>query len=120
VQRIAANDAWDEHCGASRACLRDGAIEVSATTAPGASAYEQARDAMTAVLAAVERLGGGLGDIVRTRVFVVDIAANGAAVGTAHAEVFGAVGPATGVYGVAGLHAPELVVAVEATARLGE
>jgi enamine deaminase RidA (YjgF/YER057c/UK114 family) len=120
VQRIAAADAWEEHCGSSRACLRDGVIEVSATTAPGGSAYDQARTALEAVLAAVERLGGGAGDVVRTRIFVVDIAANGEAVGRAHREAFGVVGPAAGVYGVSGLHAPELLVAIEATARLGE
>jgi enamine deaminase RidA (YjgF/YER057c/UK114 family) len=120
VQRIAAANAWEEHCGSSRACLRDGVIEVSATTAPGETAYDQARAALDGVLAAVERLGGGAGDVVRTRIFVVDIAANGDAVGRAHREVFGVVGPAAGIYGVAGLHAPELVVAIEATARLGQ
>jgi enamine deaminase RidA (YjgF/YER057c/UK114 family) len=56
---------------------------------------------------------------VRTRIFVVDIAANGEAVGRAHREVFGVVAPATGVYGVAGLHRPDLLVEVEATALLG-
>ncbi len=120
MQRIAPADAWDEHCGSSRACLRDGVIEVSATTAPGATAYDQAQAALSAVLAAVERLGGGAGDIVRTRIFVVDIAANGEAVARAHSEALGLVAPATGVYGVSGLHAAELLVAIEATARLGE
>jgi enamine deaminase RidA (YjgF/YER057c/UK114 family) len=119
VQRIPAENPWEEQLGSSRACRRDGVIEVSGTTAPGETAYDQARDALTGVLAAVEFLGGGAGDVVRTRIFVVDIAANGEAVGRAHREVFGVVAPATGVYGVAGLHRPDLLVEVEATALLG-
>ncbi len=103
----------------SRACRRDGVIEVSGTSAPGESAYEQTRAALAEVLACVEALGGGAGDVVRTRIFVVDVTANGEAVGRAHREVLGAVGPASGVYGVAELHAPGLLVEIEATARLG-
>jgi enamine deaminase RidA (YjgF/YER057c/UK114 family) len=94
-------------------------IEVSGTTAAGDGAYAQAREALAAVLAAVERLGGGAGDVVRTRIFVVDIQAHGEEVARAHREVFGVVGPASGVYGVAGLHRPQLLVEIEATARLG-
>jgi enamine deaminase RidA (YjgF/YER057c/UK114 family) len=120
VQRIPAQSPWEEQCGSSRACRRDGVIEVSGTTAAGESAYDQARGALAAVLAAVVALGGGAGDVVRTRIFVVDIAANGEAVGRAHREALGMVAPATAIYGVAGLHAPDLLVAIEATARLGE
>ena len=119
MQRIPAGDPWQELCGASHACRRDGVIEVSGTTAPGAGAYDQARAALATVLAAVEALGGGAGDVVRTRFFVVDVAAHGEAVARAHREVFGLIAPASGVYGVAGLHRPELLVAVEATAQLG-
>jgi enamine deaminase RidA (YjgF/YER057c/UK114 family) len=120
MQRIPADNPWGEHCGASQAVRRAGMIEVSGTTAPGQSAYDQARDALAALLRTIEALGGGAGDVVRTRIYVVDIAANGEAVGRAHREVFGVVAPATGVYGVPGLHAPDLLVAVEATALLGE
>ena len=119
MQRIPAGDPWHELCGSSQACRRDGVIEVSGTTAAGASAYDQACAALAAVLAAVEALGGGAGDVIRTRLFVVDVAANGEAVARAHREVFGIVAPASGVYGVAGLHRPELLVSVEATAWLG-
>jgi enamine deaminase RidA (YjgF/YER057c/UK114 family) len=120
VQRIPADNPWGELCGASQAIRRGGRIEVSGTTAPGESAYDQARDALAAVLRTIEALGGGAGDVVRTRIFVVDIAVNGEAVGRAHREVFGIVAPATGVYGVSGLHGPDLLVAIEATAVLGE
>jgi enamine deaminase RidA (YjgF/YER057c/UK114 family) len=119
MQRVPAGDPWEEHCGSSRACLRDGVIDVSGTTAAGDGAYDQATAALAAVLAAVEALGGGAGDVVRTRIFVVDIAANGEAVGRAHREVFGVVAPASGMYGVSELHHPELLVEIEATARLG-
>ncbi|MGI8801844.1 MAG: Rid family hydrolase [Solirubrobacteraceae bacterium] len=120
MQRIPAENPWEERLGASRACRRGGVIEVSGTTAPGEDAYAQARDALAGVLAAVEALGGGAGGVVRTRIFVVDIAANGDDVGRAHSEVFGLVAPACGVYGVAGLRSPDLLVEIEATARLGE
>jgi enamine deaminase RidA (YjgF/YER057c/UK114 family) len=119
VQRVPAGDPWEEHWGSSRACRRDGVIEVSATAGAGTGAYAQATAALAAVLAAVEALGGGPGDVVRTRIFVVDLAANGEAVGRAHREALGLVGPAAGVYGVSELRRPEVLVEVEATARLG-
>jgi enamine deaminase RidA (YjgF/YER057c/UK114 family) len=93
-------------------------IEVAGTTAPGDSAQEQARAALATIEAALKELGASLGDVVRTRMFVVDIGANADEVGRAHGEVFRNVKPATAMYGVTGLLRPEMLVEIEATAAV--
>jgi enamine deaminase RidA (YjgF/YER057c/UK114 family) len=104
----------------SRALRRGEVIEVSGTTAPGADAYEQALAALEIIRAAVESLGGGRGDIVRTRMYVRDIAEHSGDVGRAHREFFADVMPTTGMYGVTGLLEDWMLVEIEATALLYE
>jgi enamine deaminase RidA (YjgF/YER057c/UK114 family) len=82
----------------------------------GDSAYEQARAALQAIGDALTELGASLADVVRTRMFVVEIERNADDVGRAHGEVFGDVKPAAAMYGVTGLLRPEMVVEIEATA----
>jgi enamine deaminase RidA (YjgF/YER057c/UK114 family) len=67
---------------------------------------------------ALTELGSSFGDVIRTRMFVVDVAANGDAVGRAHGEVFADIRPATAMYGITGLLRPEMLVEIEATAVL--
>lgn len=93
-------------------------IEVAGTTAPGDSAHEQARAALDKIEAALAELGASLDDVVRTRIFVVDIERNGDEVGRAHGEVFAEVRPASAMYGVTGLLSSEMLVEIEATAVL--
>jgi len=69
-------------------------------------------------LAALAELGGGPGDVVRTRHYVVD-AADVEAVGRAHVEVFGEVRPASTMVVVAGLLDPRWRVEVELDAVVG-
>jgi enamine deaminase RidA (YjgF/YER057c/UK114 family) len=107
---------WGERFGYSRAVRADNLIEVAGTTAPGDSAYEQARAALQRIEDALAELGASLGDVVRTRMFVVDIERNGDEVGRAHGEVLADVKPATAMYGVSGLLRPEMLVEIEATA----
>ncbi len=107
---------WGERIGYSRAVRTGDVIEVAGTTAPGDSAYEQAREALARIAAALGQLGATLDDVTRTRMFVVDIEANGDAVGRAHGEVFATARPVTAMYGVAGLLQPEMLVEIEATA----
>jgi enamine deaminase RidA (YjgF/YER057c/UK114 family) len=109
---------WGDRIGYSRAVKAGDLVEVAGTTAPGDSAYEQARAALKTIEAALSELGASLGDVVRTRMFVVDIERNGDAVGRAHGEVFGAIKPATAMYGVTALLRPEMLVEIEATAVL--
>jgi enamine deaminase RidA (YjgF/YER057c/UK114 family) len=120
VQRVPDDSERGGRISYSRALRRGEVIEVSGTTAPGADAFEQARAALEIIRTAVEALGGGRGDIVRTRIYVCDIAANGEAVGRAHGEFFADVMPTTGMYGVSGLLEPWMLVEIEATALLYE
>ena len=115
--RVPARNEWGDRFGYSRAVRVDNVIEVAGTTAPGDSAYEQARGALAAIEAALQELGASLGDVIRTRMFVVDIEANGDDVGRAHGEVFADIKPASAMYGVTGLLRPEMLVEIEATAR---
>jgi enamine deaminase RidA (YjgF/YER057c/UK114 family) len=107
---------WGDRIGYSRAVKAGKLIEVAGTTAPGDSAYEQARGALHSIGAALQQLGASLEDVVRTRMFVVDIERNGGDVGRAHGEVFADIKPATAMYGVTGLLLPEMKVEIEATA----
>jgi enamine deaminase RidA (YjgF/YER057c/UK114 family) len=115
--RVGAGE-WGDRIGYSRAVRAGDLIEVAGTTAPGHSAYDQARAALATIEAALEELGATLGDVVRTRMFVVDIEANADEVGRAHGELFADVKPASAMYGVTGLLRPEMLVEIEATARL--
>jgi enamine deaminase RidA (YjgF/YER057c/UK114 family) len=116
-ERIPARNEWGGRIGYSRAVRAGDLIEVAGTTAPGDTAYDQARAALATIEAALGELGASLEDVVRTRMFVVDIEHNADEVGRAHGEVFGEIRPASGMYGVTGLLRPEMLVEIEATAR---
>jgi enamine deaminase RidA (YjgF/YER057c/UK114 family) len=115
---VPARNEWGERIGYSRAVRAANVIEVAGTTASGDSAYGQARAALAVIADALRELGASLDDVVRTRMFVVDIEHNGDDVGRAHGEVFADVKPATAMYGVTGLLRPEMLVEIEATAIL--
>ncbi len=114
--RVPARNEWGDRIGYSRAVKAGRLIEVAGTTAPGDSAYEQARAVLATIEAALVELGASLNDVVRTRMFVVDIELNADAVGQAHGEVFAEIKPATAMYGVIGLLSSEMLVEIEATA----
>ena len=115
-ERVPARNEWGDRIGYSRAVRTGNLIEVAGTTAPGDSAYQQALAALGTIEAALEELGASLEDVVRTRMFVVDIESNADEVGRAHGEVFAEIKPATAMYGVTGLLRPEMLVEIEATA----
>ena len=117
-ERVPARNEWGDRIGYSRAVKAGNLIEVAGTTAPGDNAYEQARAALATIGAALEELGASLADVVRTRIFVVDIAANADEVGRAHGELFADIRPASGMYGVTGLLRPGMLVEIEATAAV--
>jgi enamine deaminase RidA (YjgF/YER057c/UK114 family) len=116
TDRVPAGTQWGDRFGYSRAVRRENVIEVAGTVGAGASAYEQARAALATIVAALEELGAGVDDVVRTRMFVVDIEQNADEVGRAHGEVFGEVKPATAMYGISALIDRQYVVEIEATA----
>lgn len=114
--RVPARNEWGDRIGYSRAVRAGSLIEVAGTTAPGDSAYEQAQAALKTIGEALAEIGASFEDVVRTRMFVVDIQANADEVGRAHGEVFADIKPATAMYGVIGLLRPGMLVEIEATA----
>jgi enamine deaminase RidA (YjgF/YER057c/UK114 family) len=78
----------------------------------------QAHRCFEIIGAALAEVGGGLGDVIRTRMFLVDRADAGA-VGRAHAAALGPAAPAASMVIVAGLLDPRWRVEIEAEADLG-
>jgi len=120
---VPAERGWETRWGYSRAVRTGAVIEVSGTSSmtPGGSVfgvgdpYAQARYVLEVIRGAIAHLGGSLEDVVRTRVFVVDID-DWPEVGRAHAEFFGELKPASSCLGGITLMSPELLVEIEATA----
>ena len=81
--------------------------------------YAQAKQCIDVLGAALERAGGRLSDVVRTRIFVTDIE-RWDDVGRAHREAFGDVMPATSMVEVSRLIDPRMLVEIEADAIIGD
>jgi enamine deaminase RidA (YjgF/YER057c/UK114 family) len=114
-QNISSESPWEELVGYSRAVRVGQVVEVAGTTARADGGYEQTRLILEKIGAALQAAGATFADVVRTRIYVTDISL-WPAVGRAHAEVFGAVRPASTMVQVAALIDPELLVEIEATA----
>ncbi len=111
--------AFEDTYGYSRAVRAGDMVFVSGTTARDealrGNAYEQTRASFAIVADALGQVGAALPDVVRTTVYVVDMA-DLEGVARAHREAFGAVRPASTVVQVAGLTPPRARVEVEVTA----
>ncbi|MFZ2015860.1 MAG: RidA family protein [Nocardioides sp.] len=116
---------FEESIGFSRAVRVGSTIAVSGTAPVWPDGHVdpdpavQARRCWEIALAALTELGGRVGDVHRTRQYVVrpDVAD---AVGAVHGEVFGSVGPASTMVVVAGLLDPRWVVEVELDAVVSD
>lgn len=122
-QTVSSDSPWEEEVGYSRAVRVGSTIHVAGTAAvkadgttvaPG-DAYAQTAYILGTIKAALRQVGASAADVVRTRIYVSDIE-DWQAVGRAHREVFGAVGPASTMVQVAALIRPEMVVEIEAEA----
>ena len=118
---------WEDIVGYSRAVKVGNTIEVTGTVAVDANnelvgrndAYAQTRFIIEKIEAVLKNAGASLSDVVRTRMFVTDIARDWEAVGRAHAEAFGAVRPATTMVEVRALIEPWMRVEIEVDAVVG-
>ncbi|MGK2881156.1 MAG: Rid family hydrolase [Mycobacterium sp.] len=116
---ISSNAEFEDEVGYSRAVRTGPLVFVAGTTAPGPDIESQAREALRRIAAALEAAGATMSDVVRTRIFVTDIAL-WREVGAVHAEVFGAVRPVATMVEVSALIAPELLIEIEVDAYVAE
>ncbi len=116
---------WEDNVGYSRAVRIGNIIEISGTVAlkdgdlvGKDDPYLQTKRILEIIGKVLEQAGASLNDVIRTRIFVTNIA-QWEEIGRAHGEVFHSIKPATSMIEVSQLIDPDYLLEIEASAVIG-
>lgn len=126
-QNISSGAPWEDKVGYSRAVRIGNIIEISGTVALKEGvlvgendAYLQTQRVLEIIEETLSSAGSNLEDVIRTRIFTVNIDRDWQVIGQAHGEVFGQIKPATSMVEVNKLIAPEYLLEIEVTAVIAD